>query len=115
MLITLAVAFTACEYEQREFVETIEPPDPLSFSLDVVPQLEMNCSVTGCHDGTQPPNLSADYAYQDLTGGNYVNTDSPEDSRVYEEITGSGQMSGYATDSLRAFILKWIEDGAEEN
>ena len=115
MLLVIPLVFTACEYEHREFVDIPDLPDPVSFSMHILPQLEMNCSVTGCHDGTQPPNMLEEYAYQDLTGGNYVNPDSPDNSKLYEEITGSGNMSGYATDEMRALRLKWIEEGAEDN
>ena len=85
----------------------------MSFSADVVPIFESKC--TRCHGGTRPPDLTAENAYLSLTSGNYLDTEIPEESYLYKKIDGNGSMSEYADDHDRAVILKWIEQGAEEN
>lgn len=107
------ILLNACEYEHREPLDLTELPEVVSFSIDILPVFEENC--VSCHDGSQPPDLTADYAYSDLSGGNYLKLDSPEESEFYLKISGNESMAPYADDHDRALILKWIEQGAEEN
>jgi hypothetical protein len=54
-------------------------------------------------------------AYTNLTTQGWLDMDDPENSRFYKSIDDGGIMYGYATDLDRAMILKWIEQGAENN
>ena len=102
----------SCEYEKREEIDLGDLPEVMSFQEHIIPIFETKC--TKCHDGGTAPNLTADYAFSDLSGGNYLNTDDPEGSKLYQKING-GSMTQYADDLQRAYILKWIEQGAEDN
>ena len=104
---------TACEYEKREELDLSTLPEVISFQNDLIPTFENKC--TRCHDGTTTPDLTAENAYFDLSSGNYLNTEVPEESYLYKKISGSGSMSIYADDYDRALILKWIEQGSLEN
>jgi hypothetical protein len=104
---------SGCEYEKREPVDLSNLPDVVSFSNDIIPVFSNNC--IRCHDGSITPDLTSENAYFDLSSGNYINTDVPENSYLYKKISGNGTMAQYADDYNRALILKWIEQGAEEN
>lgn len=112
-VIIILCMVSSCEYAQREPLDPNSLPEEVSFSEHLLPLFEAKCAI--CHEGSQPPDLTVDYAYSDLSGGNYINTESPESSLLYEEITGNGSMAPYANDYDRALVLKWIEQGAHEN
>jgi len=115
MLIALMMLITwqSCEWEKMDPVDVSDLPETVSFSTHVQPIFDANC--TKCHNGTTPPNLLPGDSYIELTGGAYINTDAPEDSKLYKSIDLGGGMYQYASDMDRAMILKWIEQGAEEN
>jgi len=114
IIITIFIgAISACTYD--EVVPKVDVPDSVSFALDVLPIFENNCAKAGCHvSGGIPPNLSADQAFVSLTFFGYVDTTTPENSKLYQKIT-FGTMKANATDQDRAIILKWIEQGALDN
>jgi hypothetical protein len=105
---------SSCEYEQREPISVEDLPEVISFQEHIIPIFNQSCNTSACHGGSVPPDLTPDNAYFDLTSGNYLDLDNPENSSFYIKIT-DGSMAGYATDLDRAFILKWIEQGAPEN
>ena len=89
-------------------------PDSAKFSLNVIPIFTKSCAIPGCHNGTgHGPDLSAANAYNNLTLGGYYDTDHPELSILYVEITGD--MSKYTTKQDSDTILKWIKQGALDN
>lgn len=105
----------SCEYEKMEEPDLDSIPEVISFQEHIIPIFEARCSNTSCHGGTVSPNLTIENAYFDLTNGNFLNINNPENSNFYKKITGNGSMAQYANDLDRAFILKWIEQGAEDN
>ncbi|HLF33469.1 MAG TPA: hypothetical protein VI583_04500 [Cyclobacteriaceae bacterium] len=93
------------------------PPDSVSFSNDLVPIFETGCAISGCHNaGGIPPDLSAENAYNSLTLFGYVEFDSAmaDQSLIYQKIS-TGSMAKYASDENRAWLLKWIQQGAKNN
>ncbi|MBA7534498.1 hypothetical protein ES705_26746 [subsurface metagenome] len=104
--------FYSCEYEQREPFDAGNLPEVVSFNEHLIPIFENKC--VSCHP-ISPPDLTRENAFFDLTNGNYLNIENPESSFLYEKISGSGSMAKYADDYDRAIILKWIEQGAEDN
>ncbi|MFY0653156.1 MAG: hypothetical protein JXQ96_14035 [Cyclobacteriaceae bacterium] len=107
---------SSCVYEEV-LPEVIELPEGevLSFSEDIQPIFDAKCNSIGCHNGNVAPNLLASDAYNDLITGNYINTGTPENSSLYIDIDFGGSMQLYATPLERAIILKWIEEGAQNN
>ena len=105
----------SCEYEKMEEVDLSSIPDVVSFQDDVIPVFAGSCAISSCHGGTKTPDLTAENAYFDLSSGNFLNVDNPENSELYKKISGNGSMAQYATDLDRAIILKWIQQGAEDN
>ena len=93
------------------------PPQQVSFSGDLVPLFEVNCALSGCHDGTaHNPALTADKAYSSIVNGGFVNTLIPSNSVLYGEVkSGSMPPSGALKASDVQKILDWIRNGAPNN
>lgn len=109
-----AVVITSCEYKTIE-PEVIELPDdgePISFSEQIEPIFQSKCA--SCHTGISPV-LTAGSAYNSLISGGYIDTENPTNSIIYTQ-TSEGHPSGNAMlPAELALLLKWIEEGAENN
>lgn len=106
---------TSCTYHINE-EEPVVVPDSVFFSTDIIPIFDARCNNPGCHSANAiPPDLTAANAYNSLTLFGYVDTDNPEESVLYEAIAPGGSMEALATNQDRALILKWIEQGAQNN
>lgn len=105
---------TSCYYDA---VVGPEAPETVSYSADVQPYFDNKC--IQCHNGSGAPlNLDASVSYENLTtGGNppYVDIANPSASSLYTKIASGGSMEPYSSATETAMILKWIEDGAENN
>lgn len=90
-------------------------PDSVKFNANIIPIFNASCNKPGCHaTGGHAPDLSPANAYTSLIYFGYVDTDTPENSIIYQKIT-TGSMKGNATDQDRELILKWIQQGALNN
>src|SRR6478672_2132389 len=69
------------------------PPQDVSFSGDLQPIFDANCTTSGCHDDkpSHNPSLVAGRSYNALMSGGYVNTAVPNSSVLYNEVK-SGAM-----------------------
>ncbi|MFY0626246.1 MAG: hypothetical protein JXR07_08130 [Reichenbachiella sp.] len=106
---------SSCAYDTVVEPEP-EIPEEVSFGLNVMPIFDAKCSTTGCHDqGGIPPVLTSDVAWSNLINFNYVNTQDPPTSLLYEKIDEGGSMETFASNTDRAMILAWIEQGALDN
>ncbi|MEN8201848.1 MAG: hypothetical protein ABFS28_04570 [Bacteroidota bacterium] len=93
------------------------PPCPdgdttAKFSADIQTIFNNKCIV--CHSGSQSPDLSDGWAYDELIDGEYVDPDFPCESVLYQVFSGSHGMKG-ATEEEVLQILGWIQDGAQDN
>jgi hypothetical protein len=113
LLFVFAVGILSCDSEIRDEITIDDLPDPISFSEHIIPIFEQNC--IQCHNGTTPPDLTADNAYLDLVGGGYINFENPIGSKLYQSIAVGGNMYQHATDLDRVYVLKWIENGSDDN
>ena len=105
----------SCKYDF--ILPEVVPPitKPVNFLADVAPIFSTGDKCTSCHKpGGQSPDLSAANAYSEINP-KYVNLISPATSEILT-FPGSGSHSwkGY-TAGETAIILKWIEDGANNN
>ena len=94
------------------------PPQPVSFSGDLLPIFTASCSLSGCHDvvPAHKPSLVAEKAYSALVDGGYVNTAVPHSSLIYTEIkSGSMPPGGALKASDTQKVLDWIRNGAPNN
>ena len=109
-----SLGIVSCTYHTNDY-DPLDVPDNVSFDTDIIPIFEESCNAAGCHNGSIPPNLTRDFAYVSLVGGGYVVPGTAaEDNILYQTIDG-GSMTAYATDLERAYIKKWIDEGALNN
>ncbi|MDR3694079.1 hypothetical protein [Mucilaginibacter sp.] len=92
----------------------------VSFAKDIQPILTKSCALSGCHSGSQAPNLSAATSYNALVTGGYVNTGTPKSSSVYLWLTGKKAVAMPAggtnnPSNINALMLAWITQGAKNN
>lgn len=112
ILILLALSLGGCKYD---FILPVETPpvdnggNPISFSTQVLPILNTKCS--SCH-AAQAPLMTAASAYSQLVPA-YVNTTTPNSSKLYVNATGAHYAQVSA--SQAAIILQWITEGAKNN
>lgn len=113
MMILLAFGITACEYAYVEPIKVVLDPDPVSFAEKLEPAFASKCA--SCHSSMAPV-LTSGSAYNSLIGGGYINTADPETSEIYLKIQ-AGHPSASSTFNATeiAYLLKWIEEGAQNN
>jgi hypothetical protein len=88
-----------------------EIPDQVSFSQDIQPIFDSKC--TTCHNGGRDPDLRPDHSHASLVDGGYVDTSSPEDSKLIKKLYGTHDSR--ATEADKQKILVWITEGAQDN
>ncbi len=89
----------------------IELPDTVSYSLDIQPIWDDNC--TNCHGGQRRPDLRQGNSYHSLIDGGYINTSVPEESKLIKKLYGTHDSR--ATEADKQLILLWIQEGAKNN
>jgi hypothetical protein len=96
-------------------------PDTVSFSRDIAPLFDENCSTSGCHSHVGPAaslDLSDGYAYAQLWKHKEIDTVNATASVLYIQVNSiSNPMppTGRLPDRSVALILKWIEQKAKKN
>lgn len=116
LLMAGVLFFASCEYEYI-VPEEVVLPDVVSFTDDIIPIFDSSCNTTGCHTaGHFAVDLTPDNAYSDLFAKNMIDVDNPADSPLYTKlIEVGGTHDGRSTPAQQQLILKWIEEGAEDN
>ena len=132
-LVLLAVHFTSCEREPVYVGEIITDPtdtiplpiehpcdpDSVYFALQILPILQSNCAMSGCHDTQSHKEgvILVDYATVRATGG--IKLSNPSNSEIYKTLNKTDPEErmppaprGSLTAAQKALILKWIQQGA---
>jgi hypothetical protein len=123
-LFLVMMLLTGCLYNfilQEDEIST-DPDDPdtptISFSQDIIPIFNNNNYCTSCHDtGGQIPDLTSAKAFASLNSTRYINSASPEESKIYawpHPDTDSHSQKKY-TSTQAAQVLIWINQGAKNN
>lgn len=79
-----------------------------SLASDIKPIIETKCAISGCHNGSQSPNLT-------------ISTNIISNANQIKSLTQSGQMpqgtssGGPLSAEQKALIACWVEDGAKNN
>jgi len=79
-----------------------------SLANDIRPIIEAKCAITGCHSGSQSPNLTS-------------STNIISNANQIKSLTQSGQMpkssssAGALTAAQKAMIACWVDEGAKNN
>lgn len=108
---SLILLLSGCSKYEIPVPECPEGSSGISFSADIQPIFDAKCVV--CHGGATAPDLSDGWSYEELIDGEYVDTEFPCSSILYEVF--SGTHDGRATDEEVLDILGWIQEGAENN
>lgn len=108
MLAAALSGLTSCE--KYSYNPPAGKSNPL-FSTDIQPIFTANC--IACHNGTLPLDLRQGKSYSSLTKGGFVSKPG-ETSKLYTTITSSSH-AARSTDSDKATILNWINQGAQNN
>lgn len=116
--ILLSLFIYGCKYDfiMPEFVPPIDNGgNPISFSTQIAPIFSTGDKCISCHKlGGQSPDLTTANAYSQIIS-KYVNTSSPNQSKIYSEPgSSSHSWKGY-TALEAATILAWINEGAKNN
>ena len=112
-MLLLVAALWSCEYETI-VPKVVELPDePVSFATQVAPMF-VDAGCTGCHGSMGGLDLTLKKSYAGLTNGR-VDTANPAESKVILYINDGHATSGNLTAEQKAFLLKWIEEGAKDN
>ena len=116
-LIIMALVFGGCKYDfiLPEQVPDIPTDKPVSFETQIAPIFaEAGC--TSCHNGGQSPDLSSSNVYSVIVPA-LVNTSDPESSAIYDfpaPETSKHNWKKYSA-TQAAYILTWIQQGAQNN
>ena len=123
MVIVVASFLNGCNYNfiVPEEVPVIDPDDPdapqISFANEIIPIFVNNNNCTSCHNGGQAPDLRAENAYAAINTSRYINTATPEESRIYKYCspeTATHIRKKYNS-AQAALVLGWIKQGAKNN
>jgi len=91
------------------------PPKQYSYKTDIAPLLNTDCAKSGCHvAGAQTPDLETAVSYNSLVNGGFVNTLFPNQSILYQMITGNME-EHMPLASDRQKVYDWIRTGAMNN
>ncbi len=120
-IVVCAFLLSGCVYNFLVPEEVPPPVDPegpqISFASEIEPIFNNSNKCTACHNGSQNPNLTTGNAYASLSNPKYVNTATPEESKIYlhpNPTTDTHKQKKY-TSSEAALILGWITQGAKNN
>lgn len=113
----VSASMVSCTFDQVEPERSsINPDIPTSFVNDIEP---IFAKCTGCHPPIKGLDLTEGNAYNSINNATYIDLANPEQSRIYtfpisagHEISSNGK--NYSS-SEAALVLKWIEEGAENN
>ena len=121
IFISTAVLMLAGCYKDKTLVfdTGAEITRPVSFSGDIIPIFNKSCNGSGCHSsGGIAPDLTVSNAYTSMQNGNYINTQAPENSELYQWMIGN-KGTPMPTDGsnkdYNSLVLAWIKQGAQNN
>jgi hypothetical protein len=123
-LTVVTLLFSQCRYSfiVPEDVPIIDPDDPdapqISFATDVAPIFTTGNLCTSCHTtGKQAPDLTADKAFASINSSRYINSATPEESKIYlyTHPNSTTHMQKKYNATQAATILLWIQQGAKNN
>jgi hypothetical protein len=116
LLIAVPIIFIGCYLNACSKADTT-----VSFKRDLIPLFKQSCTDIGCHIGTNAAahlQLDSVHAYSQLTAKGLVVAYSTGSSIIYQNMRSdtrpmppSGRLATHETD----LVLKWINDGAQDN
>ena len=106
----------SCYYDAYYEVDVVT--EDVSYAADIQPI--WNAACVNCHNGNEPPDLSAGISYQDLLNNGWVVPDDAESSILYQSLLGTNGVSlmppgAPLTTAQINLVRDWINQGAEDN
>ena len=110
-----SVFFSSCEWVTIEpIVPELPPPDEeISFSVDIQPIFTSKC--VECHPPTRGLDLTDGNAYNSINNENFINSTTPSESLIYTKGDPNGNHPGKYSITESALLLRWIEEGSQNN
>jgi len=117
VMILLGGFSAGCYYDIVKPADPNAPPQNVSYSGDLQPIFDANCTASGCHGAdSHVPILLAEESYNSLMAGGFVNTQIPTESILYKELaSGAMPTTGKLPSSQIQMVLDWIKLGAPNN
>ena len=113
LISSLTLLCFSCYYD--EFLEEeeiiIDPEEVVSFATDIIPIFESN-NCSQCHNASRDPDLRAGNEYNSLVP-DYVTPGDLSGSILYNKLVINNHRELNANEL--AYIIEWIEGGAENN
>jgi len=122
LIVTALTLFSSCRKDTGPIVIPEPITEPISFREDIQPIFNSSC--ISCHNATHPSlQLDSCCSYYELlfVGNNapYVDTLNPVESRLIKRMTGViapvMPMTGQLPQDQIDLVLRWIEEGAQNN
>jgi len=113
LALVLTMFMASCQWTTIEPVVPEIPDEPVSFSSVIQPVFTDKC-VT-CHPSIAGLDLSDGNAYNSINNTTYINLTSPSESLIYTKPDPAGSHPAMYSITEAALVLKWIEEGAENN
>lgn len=111
ILVIFTTLLSSCEL----YVIKEEVIEEVNFAADIEPIFVNRCS--GCHPGVANPDFTQGNVYNSLTtydGGALLDLANPANSKILDLATNGHSFNDVST-AQEAKILKWIEDGAQND
>jgi hypothetical protein len=124
-LIFFTFLFSGCLYNfvlPEESLPPVDPDDPdapeISFTAVIEPIFNNSNNCTSCHKtGGTAPDLTTGNAYASINSSRYINTATPEESKIYTHThpdTNTHKQKKYTSNQADQVLL-WISQGAKNN
>jgi hypothetical protein len=119
-IVAMGLIVNSCYYDvliENEYIPVDDANAPeVSYEMDIIP-LWNQC--VGCHDGTTPPNLTANVSYNELLNG-YVVPEDSDSSILYKSLLGIDGIELMPPDAMWpdekiTLVRNWINQGALNN
>jgi len=118
LLMVMGIGITGCYKDVILPVAGADPnapPKQYSYKKDIAPLLNTDCAKSSCHvAGAQAPDLETAVSYNSLVNGGFVNTLFPNQSILYQMLTGNME-EHMPLASDRQKVYDWIRTGAMNN
>ncbi len=113
--VCFSLFFTSCEWVTIEPIvpDLPDPDEEISFSVDIQPIFTNKC--VGCHPPTRGLDLSDGNAYNSINNETFINSTTPSESLIYTKADPNGSHSAKYSITEAALLLRWIEEGAQNN
>ena len=115
ILIILTVFTTGCYYDQvlPKIDYEIEHQDSISFSEKIQPIFTDKCIT--CHPPTSSLDLRQGEAFNSINKPKYIDSTTPSASLIYTKPLHTGSHGGKYNSNEEGTLLKWLEEGAQDN